>query len=86
MNSSNSGISTLDCRVTDINGLGLFVLVQGKEYFIPFREYPRLLHSKVSELTNVIFLPPYQLRWEDLDVDIEIQALEQPENFPLIFR
>ncbi len=86
MNSLKNGTCISDCSVTDINGLGMYVLVQDKEYFIPFREYPHLMKATISELANIAFLPPFQLRWNDLDIDIELQALEQPENFPLVFR
>jgi hypothetical protein len=72
--------------VTTINELGIYVLIQGKEYFIPFREYPTLMNATITDLMNIVFLPPFQLRWNELDVDIELQALEQPENFPLIFK
>jgi len=31
-------------------------------------------------------LSPTQLYWPDLDADIEIEALEQPEHYPLVFK
>lgn len=86
MNSLPNGTCISESNVTNITGLGIYILIEDKEYFIPFRDYPILLDSTVSQLMNMTFHPPFQLRWDDLDVDIELQALEQPESFPLIFR
>jgi len=81
-----NGTCISESIVTNINGVGIFILVEDKEYFIPFRDYPALIDATVNQLMKVTFFPPFQLRWEYLDVDIELHALEQPENFPLTFR
>ena len=86
MNSQTNGISTLDHKITSINDLGLWILIGDKEYFIPFDHYPGFKESSVREIFSVQFLPPGQLRWESLDIDIELAALSNPESFPLIYR
>jgi hypothetical protein len=85
MDSSKSGTSTSVCNVTGINDLGLWVLVENREYFIPFSDYPGFRDSSVNQILDISFLPPAQLRWESLDIDIELQALTAPETFPLVF-
>ena len=81
-----SGTDISLCSVTGINDLGLWILVDDKEYFIPFSDYPVFREASISKILNVGFYPPYQLHWKEIDIDIELQALNQPESFPLIYR
>ena len=85
MNSSKSGTGISECSVTSINDLGFWVLIEDMEYFVPFSAYPGFKDASVSQIFSVRFNPPYQLNWEDMDIDIELQSLSQPESFPLIF-
>jgi len=77
---------SLEYSVTNISGLGFWVLAGEKEYFVPFKEYPGFKEASVNQIFNFSFIPPSQLRWESLDIDIELQSLSQPESFPLVFR
>jgi hypothetical protein len=86
MDSSKSGISISVCNITSINDLGFWVLVNNKEYFIPFSDYQGFKDSSINQIFNIKFHPPSQLHWEELNIDIELNALIQPESFPLIFK
>ena len=86
MDSSQNGICISEYSVTNISDLGFWLLAGDKEYFVPFKEYPGFKDASVNQIFNFNFLPPFQLRWEALDIDIELQALSQPESFPLVFR
>ena len=86
MDSSKSGTSTSACNITGINDLGIWVLVEDKEYFIPFSDYPGFKDSSVNHIFNLRFFPPSQLHWKELDIDIELNALAQPESFPLVYK
>ncbi len=85
MSLSSYGISTLECEVTDINKNGIWILVKGKEYFISFKEFPMFKSVPLEKIFNVILLSPDHLYWKELDIDIELDSIEQPEKYPLIF-
>jgi hypothetical protein len=72
--------------VTGISRDGLWVLVEGREYFIAFSDYPVFAGATVQEIYEMKSIAPGQLRWEKLDCDIEVAALESPAGFPLIYR
>src|SRR3989338_8462030 len=57
-----------------------------KEYFLPYKDYPWFKKAKVAELNNVKFLFGNHLHWSDLDVDLELKSLKQPEKYPLIYK
>jgi hypothetical protein len=83
MNGTNTLINS---EVTNINSLGFYVLIDNKEYFVPFREYPAFKNIPVSDIFEMILLSPEQLYWEKYDIDIELSALKAPHLFPLSYK
>ncbi len=57
-----------------------------REYFVPFNDYPAFKAATVAQILNMKYLPPSQLSWEELDIDIELDALIHPEAFPLSYK
>ena len=86
MKSSNTGTNILSNSVTAISEFGFWIIWEEKEYFIAFASYPAFKKASVSSIFNIKTISPGQLSWPDIDVDIEIDALEKPEGFPLIFK
>jgi hypothetical protein len=86
MSLTNFGTNTLKCEVTDINKNGIWIFVEGKEYFIPFKEFPMFRAVAVEKIFNVTYLPPDHLHWEKLDIDLDLDSIEHPEKYPLIFK
>jgi hypothetical protein len=86
MKSSNSGTNTLANSVTSISKFGFWVICEEKEYFIAFDLYPAFKSASVESIFNMKSLSPRQLSWDDIDVDIEVDSLEKPESFPLVFK
>jgi hypothetical protein len=79
-----TGISLSE--VTNIEPLGFWVLVDDREYFVPFADYPVFQGAPVRQIFQMQRLSPTQLYWPDLDADIEIESLDQPEYYPLLFK
>jgi len=86
MSLSKNGTITSDCKLTSINDLGLWVLIEDKEYFIPFKDYPGFRESSLDQIFNIRYYPSGQLCWADLDIDIDLKSLSEPESFPLIWK
>jgi hypothetical protein len=73
-------------EVTNIIHLGFWLLVDAQEYFVPFADYPAFRQATVSQIYAVQRLSPTQFYWPELDIDLELEALEHPERFPLVFQ
>jgi hypothetical protein len=86
MISSQPGTGTSPSEVTNIESLGFWVLVDDREYFVPFADYPVFQGASIQQIFKMERLSPTQLHWPDLDADIEIEALEKPEHYPLVFK
>jgi hypothetical protein len=86
MSSSPLGTDISYSEITNITALGFWLLVDDREYFVPFDDYPDFRDATVAQIYAMRRLSPRQFHWPDVDVDIELDALEQPEQYPLTFR
>ncbi len=86
MKSMRSGTDTLVNEVTNISAAGFWLLVDNHEYFVPFADYPVFKSATINQIFNLRRIGPRQYHWPSLDADIELDALEHPEQFPLIYR
>ncbi|MFO7682060.1 MAG: DUF2442 domain-containing protein [Chloroflexota bacterium] len=73
-------------EVTNISAFGFWLLVGDEEYFVPFTDYPVFKQATITQIYEMVVLSPTQYHWPQLDVDIELTALQHPEKFPLYFR
>jgi hypothetical protein len=85
------GTNIFRCEVTNIANFGFWLIIDNQkdnwqEYFIPFSDYPSFKKAKINEIHNVKMLSVNQIHWPDLDIDIEVDALRNPEDYPLIFK
>jgi hypothetical protein len=69
--------------VENITPFGIWLFVQGNEYFLTYKDYPYFKNQTLNSIQNVKLLHGYHLHWPDLDVDLEIDNLENPEKYPL---
>jgi len=72
--------------VTNIDRHGLWLFVTGKEYFLPYEDYPWFGDARVAEILNVRLLHGTHLHWPDLDVDLTVEMLADPDKHPLVYR
>jgi hypothetical protein len=72
--------------VTNISAVGFWLLVDDREYFVPFTDYPQFRDATVAQIYNLERLSPDQFYWPELDIDIDLEALEHPEQFPLVYK
>ena len=86
MKSPVPGTSTSDAEVTHISSHGLWVLVAGTEYFLPYDQFPWFRDARLREILDVELLHGSHLHWPALDVDLCLESLEKPEAFPLIYQ
>mgnify|MGYP006289369053 CR=1 FL=1 len=86
MNSSKVGKDTSKIEVTNISPHGLWIYIKNKEYFIPFDKFPWFKEGKIHEVMDVKYLHEDHLYWPALDVDLTIDQLENPHDYPLIYK
>lgn len=86
MTSAAPGISTSPVEVTNISKHGFWLLLGDEELFLPFSEFPWFQDVPVSKILNVELPSSNHLYWPDLDVDLAVESIRHPEQFPLVSR
>ncbi len=84
MKSLKRGKNTLKPEVTNISQHGFWILLDGKEYFLPFEKFPWFKNASIADLTKIELLHKTHLYWPSLDVDLSVNIIEQPEKYKLI--
>jgi hypothetical protein len=78
-----SPIATSAAEVTNISRHGFWILLDERELFLPFEQFPWFRDAKVDEILHLERPHPHHLYWPDLDVDLTVESIETPEKYPL---
>ncbi len=84
MKSESPGASTSAVEVTNISRHGFWLLVDERELFLPFAQFPWFTDASIGAILNVQRPASCHLYWPDLDVDLSVESIEHPERFPLV--
>ena len=68
-----------------INARGILLYVKGKEYYLPYDRFSWFKDAKVSDVLAVSMPDSESLRWEAMDIDLELDSLVHPERYPITF-
>jgi len=85
MKSEMPGISTSEIEVVQIDSHGFWLHVKGLEYFLSYDEFPWFKDAKIKEVLNVQLLHDSHIYWPDIDVDLSLNILSNPEKYKLIY-
>ncbi|WP_310452816.1 DUF2442 domain-containing protein [Sulfuritalea sp.] len=86
MTSTAPGASTFPVEVSNISQHGFWLLLADEELFLPFSEFPWFRDVAVSKILHVERPSSNHLYWPDLDVDLAVESIRHPEQFPLVSR
>jgi len=84
MKSETLGRDTSEVEVSHISKHGVWLLLRDREVFMPYDEFPWFKDAPVSAVLNVQLPQAGHLYWPDLDVDLAVESIENPERFPLV--
>ena len=79
------GRSTSKVEIQGVSNHGIWLYVDGGEYFLSYKAFPWFLNATIEQIYNVELLFSFHLRWPDLDVDLELDALKHPARYPLVY-
>lgn len=84
MHSEKHGATSLGVEVLGLSKHGFWLLLSEGELFVPFSKFPWFKSAPVSRVLNVRRLSADHLRWPDLDVDLHVDSLRDPDQYPLL--
>ncbi len=84
--SSMPGRTTSGPELTNVSAHGIWLLYEGRELYLPFRDFPWFMDASIRQLAAVSEPRPGHLRWAQLDVDLPIGAIDNPGAYPMVAR
>lgn len=86
MKSARRGKRTSTVEVGNISRHGFWILLGEVEYFLPFTKFPWFQDAAVGQILNVKLIRVDHLYWPEIDVDLTLQAIVDPDKYPLVSR
>ena len=76
------GTST-SVEVTNVSEHGFWILLDDQKLFLPFAKFPWFREATVAAISRVERVQAHHLYWPNLDVDLSVDSIENPEKYPL---
>ena len=76
------GTSISAAEVTNISPHGFWLLIDDRELYLPFEQFPWFKMASVEAITTLERPQPDHLRWPQIDVDLTIDSIEHPDRYP----
>jgi hypothetical protein len=78
------GVATSDIEVSLASNKGFWLLLKNDELFVPFAEFPWFKQATLEQITAVEWPTANHLYWPLLDIDLAVDSIRDPSQFPLI--
>ena len=80
------GTITSAAEVTHVSKHGFWLLLGNEELLLPFESFPWFKQATIGQLGQVEWPSPDHVYWPQLDVDLSVESIRNPEAFPLVSR
>jgi hypothetical protein len=86
MKSEGRGMNTSNVEVTNVSPHGFWLLLDDREHFLSFRDFPWFADATIRQIATVQRPSSHHLYWPELDVDWAVESIEHLEKYPLVSR
>lgn len=83
MLSKPHGANTSAIEVTNVSSHGFWLLWNGEEHFLAFEHFPWFREATIAAVSTVELQGKEHIYWPELDVDLSLDIIKNPEKFPL---
>jgi hypothetical protein len=77
------GVATSAVEVTNVSPHCFWLLLGGEELAVPFSDFPWFKRATIEQLAAVERPTPDHLYWPQLDIDLSVASIRNPDRFPL---
>jgi hypothetical protein len=78
------GILTSNVEVTNVSQHGFWILLENEELFLSYANFPWFRKATIEQLLCIEHPSENHLYWPQLDVDLSVDSIRNPDAFPLI--
>lgn len=86
MKSAQPGNNIFPAEVTNISTHGIWMLINTREMFLAFEHFPWFQDASIKKVLHVEMPSETHLYWPELDIDLDVNSILYPENYPLVSR
>ncbi len=73
-------------EIANVSPHGFWLLLGEEELFVAFSSFPWFRDATIAQISNVHLASMKHLYWPDLDIDLAVESIRNPEAFPLVSR
>ncbi len=84
MKSNIAGKNISEIEITNISTHGFWLFCRDEEFFMPYKKFPFFKEAPLKKILNFQEISPNHFYWPDLDVDLGMEIIQNPDRFPLI--
>jgi len=84
MNSEMVGKNILDTEITHISSHGIWLFTENQEFFMSYDDFPWFQNATLKDILFVEQPSLGHFYWPNLDVDLSIEIIQNPQRFPLM--
>jgi hypothetical protein len=78
------GNHTSVAELTNVSKHGFWILLGDEELHLPFEHFPWFKSATIEQISNLEWPNEKRLYWPMLDIDLSVDSIRHPENFPLV--
>jgi hypothetical protein len=78
------GNHTSVVELTNVSRHGFWVLLGDEELHLPFEHFPWFRSATIEQISAIEWPSETRLYWPMLDIDLSVESIRHPENFPLV--
>jgi hypothetical protein len=80
------GTVSLGAEVTNVSTHCFWDLLGDEELAVPFTDFTWFKRATIEQLSDVQRPTANHLYWPQLDIDLSVESIRSPENFPRVSR
>lgn len=82
--SGNLKPNTSAIEVSLVSNQGFWLLTENEELFLSYDDFPWFKEATIAQVTHVERPSANHLYWPTLDIDLSIESVRNPSQFPLV--
>jgi Protein of unknown function (DUF2442) len=86
MTSAERGTGISGVELANVSQHGLWLSIDGAEHFLAFDHFPWFRDATIRQLSLIERPSMDHLYWPELDVDLTIDSIQRPQEYPLVSR
>ena len=76
--------NTAAVEVSLVSNQGFWLLADNEELFLAYADFPWFKEATIAQITNVQRPSADHLYWPSLDIDLSVESVRDPSQFPLV--